>query len=201
MLQDIEGCLNRMARQSIFVITIDAKPKLPKDQFDLEDKAAAERERLTVETYLEWFGPYVEKEITLDTISRLHVASLFYEVVMERGRQTLAKRGGGLRFLQTFNYVYRDGAPMLTVGGIIGTEEDEQVLQGSGMLYHRFVRTNSDYLEISVPPLTIREKHWLDSRLDKNLTAGKLRFELEEDLLDNYRKFYKEYPTYMETLL
>jgi len=122
-------------------------------------------------------------------------------VVVERMRQTLANRGAGFRFLQIFNYVYRDGAPMLTVGGIIGTEEDRQALEGSGILDHRFVRTNSDYLEISVPPLTIREKHWLDSRLDKNLTAGKLRFELEEDLLDNYRKFYKEYPTYMETLL
>jgi hypothetical protein len=201
MLQDIDGCLNRMARRSIFVITIDARPKLPKDQFDLDDKTVEERERVTVETYQEWFGPYVEEDITLDTISRLHVAPLFYEVVMERARQTLTKRGGGLRFLQIFNYIYRDGAPMLTVGGIIGTEEDEQALQGSRMLDHRFVRAISDPLEISVPPLTVREKHWLDSRLDGNLTANKLQFELEEELLDNYRKFYKEYPTYMETLL
>lgn len=201
MLQDIDGCLNRMARKSIFVITIDARPKLPMDPFDLEDKTAEERDGVTVETYREWFGPYVDEEITRDTISRLHVASLFYEVVMERARQTLAQRGSGFRFLQIFNYVYSDGAPMFTVGGIIGTEEDEQALRGSGILNHRFVRTNSDSLEISVPPLTIREKHWLDSRLDRNLTAAKLQFELEDELLDNYRKFYKEYPTYMEALL
>jgi hypothetical protein len=56
-------------------------------------------------------------------------------------------------------------------------------------------------LKISVPPLTIREKYWLDSKLDDKLTAAKLQFELEEELLDNYRKFYKEYPTYMESLL
>lgn len=201
MLQDIDGCLNRMARKSIFIITIDARPKLPMDQFDLEDKTTEERDRLTVETYREWFGLYVNEEITRDTISRQHVASLFYEVVMERIRQTLAQRGSGFRFLQIFYYVYRDGAPMLTVGGIIGTEQDEEELQASRILGHRFVRRNSEYLEISVPPLTIREKHWLDSRLDGNLRADKLQFELEEELLDNYRKFYKEYPTYMEALL
>lgn len=201
MLQDIDGCLNRMARQSIFVITIDARPTLPKDQFDLEDKTAEERDRVTVETYQDWFSPYVEKEISLDTISRSHIASLFYEAVIERVRQTLTRRGNGLRFLQIFNYIYRDGAPMLTIGGIIGTEDDEEALQKSDILTHSFVRTSKDPLEISVPPLTIREKHWVDSRLDENLKVDKLQFELEEALLDNYRKFYKEYPTYMETLL
>jgi hypothetical protein len=201
MLLDIDGCLNRIAKQSIFIITIDARPKLPKDQFDLEDKAVEEREKATVETYQEWFKSYVEKEITLDTISPSHVASLFYEVVIERVRQTLTRRGGDLRFLQIFNYIYKDGAPMLTIGGIIGTEEDEQILQKSKILNHKFVRISRDPLEISVPPLTVREKHWLDSHLDGNFTVKRLKFELEEDLLANYCKFYKEYPTYMETLL
>lgn len=201
MLQDVDGALNRMAPQSIFIITTDARPKLPKDQFDVEDMTVAQRELLTAKTYREWFGPYVETPITRQTVSRSHVAPLFYDVVAERIRLTITRRGAGLRFLQIFNYVYRDGAPMFTVGGMIGREEDEQALQRADILNHRFVRTNSNYLEISVPPLTVREKHWLDSHLDRNLTAGKLRFELEEELLENYCKFYKEYPTYMETLL
>jgi hypothetical protein len=90
---------------------------------------------------------------------------------------------------------------MFTVGGIIGTETDEHALHEAGILDHRFVRTSSEYLEISVPPLTLREKQWIDCRLDKNLRANKLLFELDDDLLANYRKFYKEYPTYLETLL
>jgi hypothetical protein len=90
---------------------------------------------------------------------------------------------------------------MFTVGGIIGTEEDENALEQAGILNHGFVRRGSDYLEISVPPLTMREKQWIDCRLDKHLTARRLTFELDEDLLTNYRSFYKEYPTYLETLL
>jgi len=201
MLQDIDGCLSRLAPKSILIITADARPKLPKDQVDVEGMAVKERDSSTVKAYRDWFGRYVGKQITRATISGLHVAPLFYEVVMERMRQTLATRGGGLRFLQLFNYVYKDGAPMFTVGGMVGTEKDEQALMGAHIFDHKFVRTNRNYLEISVPPLTVREKHWLDSRLDENLTGAKLRFELEEDLLDNYRKFYREYPTYMEAVL
>ena len=58
MLQDIDGCLRRMAPQSIFVITVDARPKLPKDLFDVDPKdlPVKERERMTAEKYQEWFG-------------------------------------------------------------------------------------------------------------------------------------------------
>jgi hypothetical protein len=84
---------------------------------------------------------------------------------------------------------------------MIGSEEDEKALQRERILNHRFVRTGPDPLVISVPPLTIREKQWLDSRLDQQLTADKLSFELEQELLENYRTFCREYPTFLEALL
>jgi putative O-methyltransferase len=201
ILQDVDGCLNRMASGSVFIITVDARPKLPKDQIDFENWAVEEQDKLTAKTYQDWFGVYAGKEISVDTISRIHVAPLFYEVLLERIRQTLTTRGGGLRFLQIFNYVYRDGAPMLTVGGIVGTDEDEQNLMTADIPNHRFVRTGRDALEISLPPLTFREKQWLDAHLDARFSSKRLRFELDEELLNNYRKFYKEYPTYMEAFL
>lgn len=201
MLQDIDGCVSRFAPKSIFTVTIDARPKLPKDQHDLENKPAVELERETVRIYNLWFGTYFDKKVTHDLISRVDVAPLFYEVVSERIRQTLTRRGKGLRFIQLFNFLYRDGAPMFTLGGMIGTEEDERAIKKARILDHRFVRPGSKCLEISVPPLTMREKQWLDTRVGPQLTAEKLKFELDEDLLQNYCTFYKEYPTYLETLL
>jgi hypothetical protein len=64
------------------------------------------------------------------------------------------------------------------------------------------VRRGKEPLKIFLPHLTLREKHWLDTRLGRKLTLKALAFELEnQSLLDNYRKFYKEYPTYAEALL
>ena len=202
ILQDIDGCLTRLSRRSLFVITVDARPKLPKDlfDFDLDDLSVQARERLIVKTYKDWFSVYLGYRITRDAISRLEVSSMFYQILIERIRQTLSKRTGGLRFIQIFNYLYRDGAPMLTVGGIIGNEEDVGMVERD-ISGHDFVRTDKEPLVISVPPLTVREKQWLDSRLDKNLSVDHVQFELEEEFLENYRLFYKEYPTFLEALL
>jgi hypothetical protein len=202
MLQDIDGCLVRLAPKSVFIVTIDARPKLPKDMFpddDIDGMTTAKREQFTAKAYRQWFGEYTAESITRLTVADSDVASLFYAVSMERIRQTL--EGRGLKFIQLFNYLYKDGAPMLTIGGMVGTDDDEAKLQRAGIFGHRFVQRDSQYLKISVPPLTLREKQWLDSRMDRNLTADGLTFELEDALLDNYRKFYKEYPTYMETML
>lgn len=203
MLQDIDGCLTRLAEQSIFIVTADARPKIPKDEqdVDLESLTAKDREIWTMNTYQKWFGPYMSRRITHDAISRVHIAPIFYEVLIERIRQTLERRTPRLRLIQLFNYLYQDGAPMLTIGGVIGTDEDEEELRRKGLLTHRFVNTSAEFLEISVPPLTIREKQWLDSRLDERLKATKLSFELEEELLENYRMFSKEYPTFLEALI
>jgi len=200
ILQDINGTVGRLSPGSIFAITIDARPKLPRDPAT-EGLSADDREKLTLETYKRWFDSYVDTEITRDTVSSVDAASLFYEVVIERLRKTLARRSGGLRFIQLFNYFYRDGAPMLTIGGVIGTDQDHENIDRAGIFEHRFVKSGADALEISVPPLTLREKYWLDSRLDSKLTVAKIYFELDDELLQNYRTFYKEYPTYLETLL
>jgi hypothetical protein len=201
MLLDIDGVSGRLGPKSVIVITVDARPLLPKDLFDLDSLNLEQREQLILATYRKWFAQYVSGPITADLVTRQHVAPLFYEVIAERIRQTIARRKGGLRFIQLFNYLYRDGAPMFTIGGMIGTDQDEQSLARAGILEHRFVRTGPSCLEISVPPLTLREKQWIDGHLDHNLTVGKLQFELDPDLLQNYREFYKEYPMYLETLL
>ena len=94
-----------MAPESIFVITIDARPRLLKEQFDFDIEAMKEeeQEKLKVKTYQEWFGRYVEEKITRSTISGVHVAALFYAVVAERIRD--ANEAGTRPEFPSVNYV------------------------------------------------------------------------------------------------
>jgi hypothetical protein len=199
MIQDIDGMCSRIPQKSVFVVTVDARPRLPKDLFDIEKLTTAEREELVLATYKNWFSEYLAGDIPKEMASRAHVAPLFYEVIVDRIKRTLS--GRDLQFIQLFNYFYRDGAPMLTVGGLVGTDADREALQNAGLFQHKYVKTENESLVISVPPLTLREKHWLDSRLYGNLRVEELKFELHEDLLKNYCTFYKEYPTYLESFL
>jgi hypothetical protein len=199
MLRDLDGMCARLSPSSILMVTLDARPRLPRDLFDPEVMKPRQREQLIARVYQEWFGQYLGSKIEKDTGARPSAAALFYEVVAERVRQTLSPRG--LRFIQFFNFFYRDGAPMLTIGGMIGSERDQDRLESAKALDHRFVRRGSEPLAITLPPLTLREKHWLDSRLFGEIKTKKLAFELDKDLLENYCEFYKEYPTYTEALL
>ncbi|HXM01050.1 MAG TPA: O-methyltransferase [Chthoniobacterales bacterium] len=199
MIQDIDGMCSRIAPKSVFAITVDARPKLPKDLFDTDKLTVDQREELTFKTYNRWFAEYLPGQIPREMVSRAEVAALFYEIIVDRIKRTLGSRG--LQFIQLFNYYYRDGAPMLTVGGLVGIQSDVVALQAAGVLQHKYVRSGKESLTISVPPLTLREKHWLDARLYGKVKISDLRFELQEELLQNYCTFYKEYPTYLESFL
>ncbi len=54
---------------------------------------------------------------------------------------------------------------------------------------------------IAVPPLTVREKHWLDSHIKTATNPKRVRFEIDPEMLNNFRSYYKHYPTYYETLI
>src|SRR5205823_5827494 len=149
-----------------------------------------QREKKIVEVYREWFSTYLDEKITVGSLDPSVVPGLFYRIVMERMRQTLETKDGS-DFHQIFNYLYADGCPMLTIGGIIGSEDDAAKLNANGLTDFKYVRTGEECLKIVLPYLTIREKQWIDSELKSTLTYNNLSFELDEDLLEGYRVFYK----------
>jgi hypothetical protein len=84
---------------------------------------------------------------------------------------------------------------------MIAGPEDRRKLRETHFLRDEFIMTRRRPMTISVPPLTQREKHWLDSQLDAGLRVRSLPFEIEPEFLANYRKFYKQYPTFVEALM
>lgn len=194
MIADLR-CLTRVAAGTLFFITIEARPRIPTDLLDTHKMSQEEIGELTLAMYGDWFGRYLARNITKNDLTINGVPKLFYEVARSSIDQLLVPRN--LAFHQMFNILYADGAPMLTIGGMIGTEDDRERLEASVMT-HRHVRTGANFLEIVVPYLTTREKTWLDRRLTQDISAQDVAFEIDEKLLRNYCSFYKEYPSYFE---
>ncbi len=54
---------------------------------------------------------------------------------------------------------------------------------------------------ISMPVLTLKEKQWLDQEMETvEDIATQVAFEIEPVMFENYKRYYREYPTYVESL-
>lgn len=113
---------------------------------------------------------------------------------------TEARRPGG--FVPAFQIVYRDTAPMVTVGGLLPCESNRRSAQS--MIKAPGWRCRPD-TAIAAPHLTIRETMALQSRLPDpaGLTRGVVKalgFDLEEEHIRVYERYYREYPWFAEVV-
>lgn len=111
-----------------------------------------------------------------------------------------ARRPGG--FVPAFQIVYRDTAPMVTVGGVLPSESNRRPVESSIKAGDWRCRPEA---AITAPHLTIREAMALQSRLPDpaGLTRGVVKalgFDLEEEQIRVYERYYLEYPWFAEVV-
>jgi len=199
VLRDLSSCIHLLAPGSILIITVEAEPTLPEEEDD-EELSDSQRVDRLLKILTNQLGRYYPGTIEKNIIARNTMPVFFAKILRSKIAEESAKREG-LRFFQLFNYKYADGAQMVTVGGILVDEEMERKVQDSGVCNLELTEQGGEPKKISVPPLTVREKQWLDQNLRKSLTVSSLAFELQSESLETYKKYYRHYPTYYETLL
>ena|ERR1700687_3396092 len=191
-LTDLDGLSQVLARSSVLLITVDAETDHLKEA---EDGPAEDTDEARLVFLRDKFGHLLVEEIKASDLSQNDFPRLLSKIIRSQLDKSLSS--GPLKFHQLFNFVYADGAQMITVGGVIDEEEAAEKLDRIDLEY---ISKNEELVRISVPPLTMREKQWIDSNLDKGLSAKK-KLNIDDALLENYIRFYKYYPTYYETLL
>lgn len=109
----------------------------------------------------------------------------------------LARPGG---FVPSFRVVYRDGAPMVTVGGVLPAKGAAGIARD--MVAQPEWRGLPD-APILAPHLTLRETASLQSLLPgaKKLTRDSVRalgFDLDDEQITAFERYYKLYPSFVQ---
>jgi hypothetical protein len=112
-------------------------------------------------------------------------------------RNALADPQEQLSYAQLVHFRYRDGARMLTVGGLIFPSTDHAKVEEAGFLSPYAAQGDAAY-EIVVPNLTIREMLHLDQRLARTGTPNFSAIGLSSDEVEEYRKAYKYFPAFVD---
>lgn len=198
-LNHFGGFLRRLASGSVIMITVDAQRRIDEDELqsgttlkDLDDQACKE---LNLP-----FKRYLGRPVVRADLSYNGLPSMLSRVLRAKSEEIMALRGS-MRLLQLFNYRYADGAQMYTYGGLVCDQALGDRLASSTILEVVGVARGLEPISISVPPLTMREKEWLDSKIRSRIRIDKMPFELKQSALDAYLEFYKHYPSFRDALL
>jgi len=211
ILSDIRSCIHVLAPGSIILFTVvsDMRSLMnsidPPEAIGLTEEQKKER---VAPVLNELIGIHYGEEIKTKDLATNRLPKVIAKSLRNFINSCIVTREG-LKFFQVFNFRYRDNLQMLTIGGVIDYGDSEGKLEQSGIYNLGFVTQEEEPIQISVPPLTIREKIWLEKNLvqleghlaDNCTLPESMPFESEVQPIKNFVKYYRHYPSYYETLV
>ena len=185
---DITSIVENAPANSILVVTFNGH--------EMKYGAAADRpERLR-----ELFGAAVPddlpKRACRDDRMQETLADLTRDF-MQSTANDLARPGG---FVSAFRLIYRDNAPMVTVGGILPSRGAAKI---AADVVSRGAWNCRPTKPIVAPHLTIREAVVLQSKLPNVGPLGRdavraLGFDLDDEQLEAFETYYRHYPAFAQ---
>ena len=192
ILEDVRSAATCLSVGSVLLVTVDVEP--PGEPQDGPDQWRAHFES-QAKSYLPanpepgYFAESNLLRVDLDLLQRAISTGL--------GPRT------PIEFTSLFNFLYADTHQMLSIGGMITTKPEQDLLERSSLSKATYFRPNYDIppYEIKVPNLTRRERLYLDANMPCATGWTPPDFELGSEDVTSYREIYRFFPAYAELLL
>ncbi len=192
VLTDIDWVCSAAASGSVLIVTVHADPGPMRP----DDKGAR------IRTLKKHIGPNnVPNGITTDghladwrlaEVGRTVIDSTIRAAVRDR-----STRAATMSYKQLFNFHYRDGARMSTVGGILLDDDQRADLERCSFNDLSYVRSDGSACLITVPFLTNREVRSLDRHLPATAAGTSVAMIPQHDR-DAYADIYRFFPTFVD---
>lgn len=132
-------------------------------------------------------------------------AKVYRRIIQNEISETLNDINGGrekgsrLMYRQLFNFNYSDGAKMLTTGGILYDEGQQNIVEQCAFQDLHYIKRDHTPYEIKVPNLTYREIHHLDTQLPREKGVILEAKSIPQVDIEKYEKIYRYFPNFSET--
>lgn len=146
-------------------------------------------------------------------LSTKNLTAVTYEMLNRQIATSLLNRNGKhknlIEYKQVFNFTYKDGISILTIGGIIFDSSQKVLVNKMNFESLPFTTDNHVSYKINSPNLTFREIKALDKALPDTLETSHGKFKnkklqaipLIANDIENYAKIYRYYPNFTEANL
>jgi len=194
MFKDCELIFQNISKNSIYLFTCQGQ-----FQFQNEDKF--------LKNFRRKFGEVVPLKISMHDFNAPGRNNLIREMILNKIQSVLKKRNivldeeSQLLYQQLFYFTYRDGAPMITFGGIVTDKQNLSSVKEIGVENSDIFRLDKDRFNIKVPNLTTKEIELLNSCLPEFSDKEKdiLKFIPESDQ-NSYKSLYRYLPVFRSVI-
>lgn len=199
IFSDLDSIVATSSPGTLFLISVNVEPGFGKKEERMQsliDRIGKQR---------------IPVEYSNANLNQTIYPKLVYEMIDRQIKKTLLERTKGnnkvLDYKQLFHYIYKDGVPMLTVGGVLFNED--QVKQINKMKFEdiKHVSSNATPYKITCPNLTYKEVHHLNKLLPCELQLNKQgnitnkefkNIPLNHTDIKNFAEIYRYYPNFAE---
>ena len=191
ILEDVYLAGSQLSCGSILLITVDVEP--PDKESD-EPKASQEY-------FNNEAGKYTGT-LSVSEFTKSELPNTNKSVLIQALKDGMSGRTE-IEYVPMFHFQYADGHKMLTIGGVIGSSIEKQVLHNMNIEGAKYLRTkpDSEPYEIKVPPFTRKERYLLDSHMPCGDGWQPDNFEFPVEHIEIYREIYRYLPVYAELLV
>jgi hypothetical protein len=194
-LQDVISALSVLPRGSVVLITVDVEP--PKSLGSKKDGPDAWREYFYREA-----EQYLPRDVNKSSFARSALLRLNIDILSNAISRGMRARSS-VEFLPMFNFTYRDGHKMLTLGGMIAGIDERRKVQASGLVEAIYYRSSFKPapFDIVVPRFTRRERMCLDQAMPSPDDWLPHEFEARPEDVKAYQQIYRFLPQYAELIV
>ena len=191
VLEDVRDLTSSVCSGSFILFTVQANPENGDDKIDSLQLLAKEVGEKNV--------PAKTKKTTLYGWG---TAQVLRQIIANEIESSLSTRnlgqpdGQSFCFKQLFNFNYEDGAKMLTVGGIVYSQAEVDMLEACKFDELTFVETEKTPFKITVPNLTFRELKLLESQMPTVGLTDLDKRGMPDSEITNYMKIYRYFPSF-----
>ncbi|MGH7962760.1 MAG: O-methyltransferase, partial [Candidatus Binatia bacterium] len=211
ILGDIATVCLRATSGSLVVVSVNAQPdtepnKEDRERYQEETGKSFDLSDYRVRIAKELIGEKLPAGTSGSDLRGQGLAKVFREIIHNEIAEQLSIRNAMLPaqerilYRQLFHFRYKDGAQMLTVGGILYRAAEQQTVATCGFDMLPFIRSGSEHYSIKVPCLTVKEIRHLNSQLPTR-SSIKLRTSGVPDAdIQRYAEVYRYFPAFSEIL-
>lgn len=145
-------------------------------------------------------------------LTNTNLPQVVYQMIDNQIKKSVLDRTGGkgsnLEYYQLFHYLYKDGAQMLTVGGLLINQKQYGLFKNLNVDQIKHISSTDKPFKINCPNLTYREVHFLNTLLPCDLSISKSgliknaefkKIPLNQHDIRNFAELYRYYPNFAET--